>query len=136
MEKDWYDKYNKEFHCADCTFLDSCLNKDAPLHSKCYEQYLKDRIVELEAKLAEKDKEIEKLNAMINTLPAHDKELEEIHNQNKISFAVEQLEKVKAELERLPCVPKYNKTHELIDRTDIRKYIDNQINVLRNIKEE
>ena len=71
MEKDWYDKYGKEFHCADCTFLDSCLNKDAPLHSKCYEQYLKDRIVDLEAKLAKKE-------------------------QDKISFTIEQLEKVKS----------------------------------------
>lgn len=55
MKKDWYDKYGKEFHCTDCTFLDSCLNKDAPLCSKCCEQYLRDRIADLEAKLAEKE---------------------------------------------------------------------------------
>lgn len=51
MEKDWYDKYGKEFHCADCTFLDSCLKKDEPLYSRCCEQYLRDRIAELEAQL-------------------------------------------------------------------------------------
>ena len=51
MEKDWYDKYGKEFHCADCTFLDSCLKKDEPLYSRCCEQYLRDRIAELEKQL-------------------------------------------------------------------------------------
>lgn len=58
MKKDWYDKYGKEFHCADCTFLDSCLNKDAPLYSRCCEQYLRDRIAELEEQLAEKERQI------------------------------------------------------------------------------
>ena len=52
MKKDWYDKYGKEFHCADCTFLDSCLKKDEPLYSRCCEQYLRDRIAELEEQLA------------------------------------------------------------------------------------
>ena len=51
MKKDWYDKYGKEFHCADCTFLDSCLKKDEPLYSRCCEQYLRDRIAELEEQL-------------------------------------------------------------------------------------
>ena len=38
--------------------------------------------------LEEKEKEIALLNAMISTLPEHDKELEEEYTQDKISFAV------------------------------------------------
>lgn len=56
---------------------------------------LQDKVADLEAKLAESGKEIALLNAMISTLPEHDKELEENHNQDKISFCIEQLEKVR-----------------------------------------
>ena len=45
--------------------------------------------------LAEKEKEIKLLNAMVSTLPAHDEELEDMHNQAKTDFAIEKLEKVK-----------------------------------------
>ena len=51
MEKDWYDKYGKEFHCADCVFLDNCIKNSEPLYGKCCEQYLRDRIAELEEQL-------------------------------------------------------------------------------------
>ena len=49
----------------------------------------------LKQQLAEKEKEIKLLNAMVSTLPAHDEELEDIHNQAKTDFVIEQLEKVK-----------------------------------------
>ena len=52
----------------------------------------------LKRQLAEKDNKIQMLNAMIATLPEHDKELKEICNQDKISFCIEKLEQVKAEL--------------------------------------
>lgn len=83
--------------------------EDKVVCHNCYSKYEKDKvdflqelsnkqkqtIADLEAKLAEKDKNNKLLEAMISTLPEHDKELEERHNQDKIEFAVEQLEKVK-----------------------------------------
>lgn len=63
------------------------------------------RVADLEAKLAEKDKEIESLKIdleakdfNINTLMEQRKRKQKFYNQDKISFAVEQLKKVKAEL--------------------------------------
>lgn len=51
MDKKFYDKYSKEFHCADCVFLDNCIKNSEPLYGKCCEQYLRDRVAELEEQL-------------------------------------------------------------------------------------
>lgn len=51
MDKKFYDKYGKEFHCADCVFLDNCIKNSEPLYGKCCEQYLRDRVAELEEQL-------------------------------------------------------------------------------------
>lgn len=77
-----------------------------------------------ERKLAEKDREIKLLNAMINTLPEHDKELEEIHNEKKITFAIEQLKKVKEKFGY-----KYN-SQLMVSSRGLCDYIDNQIKQL------
>lgn len=62
-----------------------------------YKSYtnLEKEYTKLRQQLAEKDNKIQMLNAMIATLPEHDKELKEICNQDKISFAVEQLTEVR-----------------------------------------
>ena len=51
MNKDWYDKYGKEYHCADCVFLDDCMKNSEPLYGRCCEQFLRNRIAELEEQL-------------------------------------------------------------------------------------
>lgn len=48
MKKDWFDKCSKELHCADCNLLDNCIKNKEPLYRKCCEQYLRDRVTELE----------------------------------------------------------------------------------------
>ena len=55
---------------------------------------LQDKVADLEAKLAEKDKRIKKLNLEAQKY-YEDAYCNDFHNQDKISFAVEQLEKVK-----------------------------------------
>lgn len=51
MKKDWFDKYSKELHCADCNLLDNCIKNKEPLYRKCCEKYLRNRIAELEEQL-------------------------------------------------------------------------------------
>lgn len=90
---------------------------DSPKHfgicNKCYDEMFKssdtiissftNKISDLEAKLAEKDKEISNLNGLvrerdkqIKNLKTNKKKVIEHKNKTKISFAVEQLEKVKS----------------------------------------
>jgi hypothetical protein len=51
MNKDWYDKYGKKYYCATCRELTTCVNRPEPLFPNCCEQYLRDRIAELEEQL-------------------------------------------------------------------------------------
>ena len=51
MKKDWFDKYSKELHCADCNLLDNCIKNKEPLYRKCCEKYLRNRIAELEEQM-------------------------------------------------------------------------------------
>lgn len=51
MDKQFYDKYSKEFHCSTCQELTTCVNRPEPLFPNCCEQYLRDRIAELEEQL-------------------------------------------------------------------------------------
>ena len=66
---------------------------------------LQDKVADLEAKLAEKEKEISNLNGLvrerdkrIKNLKTNKKRVIEHKNKTKISFAVEQLEKLKVKL--------------------------------------
>ena len=58
MNKEFYEKYGKEFHCATCQELTTCVNRSEPLFSNCCEQFLRDKISDLEAKLAEKNEQL------------------------------------------------------------------------------
>ena len=140
MDKEFYDKYGKEFHCVECTFLDNCLKSSEPLYGRCCEKFLRDKIKDLEAKLAESEKKyedrkqfcinetrcqmeiinnlLEENNEIKQQLAEKEKEIKyltkqakklnneaqkyfedaycnDFHNQDKIDFAVAELEKVK-----------------------------------------
>ena len=96
---------------------------------------------ELEQKLAEKDKEISNLKGLVNerdkqikNLKTNKKRVVEHKNKVKISFAVEQLEKVKEELEFT------SNNNEWITARDDRilngicDFIDNQIKAIKEMK--
>ena len=87
----------------------------------------------LKQQLAEKDNKIQMLNAMIATLPEHDKELKEICDQDKISFCIEKLEKVKSLIENAP--DEADLYDEYVFQEGMRdsciKMIDNQIEQLK-----
>ena len=97
-----------------------------------HEQALKE-IGRLQEQLAEKDNKIQMLNAMIATLPEHDKELKEICNQDKISFCIERLEKVKELMcKECECVGEcYDENYYILYQHQIKKIIDNQIEELK-----
>lgn len=102
------------------------------------------RIAELEEQLAEKDKEIKCLkidlgmyksvNEFINNYGIEKArevllQSEKTKKQDKISFAIEQLEKVKNEITPIFCVPNgiYSNLHN-----EVFKTIDNQIKQLKD----
>jgi hypothetical protein len=128
VSKEFYDKYGKLVDCFSCNCIEPCSKSDSPLCSEGYVFFAKDKIADLEVKLAEseeellqKEKKIEdlilcefvatildfnKLSAdncrLREQLAEKDDEItqrlviqERDYNQDKISFAVEQLEKVK-----------------------------------------
>lgn len=88
---------------------------------------------ELEQQLAEKEKEIALLNAMISTLPEHDKELEEEYTQDKISFAVEKLKETKIYVDTQHFMNARYKCEKKV-YADIWNFIDNQIKQLKEGK--
>lgn len=104
-----------------CTFVNGM-----KFCAKCYQETFgetdKDRkIADLEAKLAESEKEIEKLNACVD-----------FYKSYYISFkgkVIDELEKVKSVINA-----SVRDDHILWD-FDIKAHIDNQINVLRNNKD-
>lgn len=83
---------------------------------------------QLKQQLAEKERQVKKLNNETQKY-FEDAYCNDFHNQDKISFAVEQLEKVK-ELLLEKCGGTYSKTYCGIDE-DIEEIIDNQINGLK-----
>ena len=83
---------------------------------------------QLKQQLAEKERQVKKLNNETQKY-IEDAYCNDFHNQDKISFAVEQLEKVK-ELLLEKCGGTYSKTYCGIDE-DIEEIIDNQINGLK-----
>ena len=103
------------------------------------------QISDLEAKLAEKEKELAEYADINNTLNSGLQEkcilCEEEHNQDKISFAVEQLEKVKNGLMRYAgaiCNEDASiKSYSYVIRDeDFEKHIDNQIKRLTHQHED
>ena len=97
---------------------------------------LKDKVADLEAKLAEKEDRISRLQfevqqALSNSLGNVIKELWEFDKQAKISFCIEQLEKVKS----FSISSENNgwcETHK--DWLDIVEFIDNQIKAIKEME--
>ena len=95
-----------------------------------FQEYEK-KIADLEAKLAEKEKEIAYLTKQVKKFNNEaqkyfeDAYCNDFHNQDKISFAVEQLEKLKVELHIIHT----NGYLKAIDEE-----IDDQINELKKVK--
>lgn len=95
-------------------------------YSKLNKRYqeIKNQLADIEAKLAEKDKEISNLNGLIRerdkqikNLKTNKKRVIEHKNNVKISFCIEQLEKVKDYAQHI--------------QGGLINYIDNQINGLK-----
>ena len=53
MDKEFYDKYSKDLECGCYQDLEYCINGKEPLKINCAIRYFKDKIADLEAKLAE-----------------------------------------------------------------------------------
>ena len=68
MDKEFYDKYGKEFDCASCIHLEQCMKQDKPVLITCVNQQYENKIADLEAKLAESESELVLArNTSINT---------------------------------------------------------------------
>ena len=98
------------------------------------------RIVELKKQLAEKEKEIEelKLKLDIRAISLQNFNIERMQaNQDKISFALEQLEKVKETLIQNAddIGEEYKEDYFMISLGNVKNIINNQINELRNNKD-
>lgn len=200
MSKEFYDKYGKLIDCFSCNCIEPCSKSDSPLCSEGYVFWAKDKISDLEFKLAEKEKQIEELKGerlkfytddvrqtqVINgvhfdieqllvfseyvehdkwVISNRDKEIAELKqqlaekeeerheewktgkewkwewqkvnqqleqaNQEKISFCIEQLEKVKEFVKETSGIV----GHEWrIDRFRVLEQIDNQIKAIKEMK--
>ena len=130
------EKENRELHTAiNLSIPNQIAMKDEieKLHT-CRDKRISELLEEhkqLKQQLAEKEKTIEEVK--VYWVYQYERELKS-HNRDKISFAVEQLEKVKERMSILPSVPKYNKIHELIDRVTLRELIETQIKAIKEIK--
>ena len=94
------------------------------------------RIAELQKQLAEKDKEIERLNLEFETQEDWQEKWQKLYdetcnlNQDKISFAVEQLEKVKELVGEKGVVSSPFGTLKIY-ASDVSEIIDNQIKAIK-----
>ena len=128
---------------------------DNPKHfgicNKCYDEMfrsgdaiirsLTNKISDLEAKLAEKDKEIERLNLEFETQEDWQEKWQKLYDetcnltQDKISFCIEQLKKVKKDIDCYMAIREGDLPSNieclLLDFAD---KIDNQINGLKGEK--
>lgn len=66
MSKEFYDKYGKLVDCFNCNCIEPCSKSDSPLCSEGYVFFAKDKIADLEAKLAESEKKNFELVAKLN----------------------------------------------------------------------
>jgi hypothetical protein len=55
VDKEFYDKYSKDLECSCCQDLEHCINGKEPLKINCAIHFFKDKIAELETKLAKSD---------------------------------------------------------------------------------
>ena len=97
-------------------------------------------ISDLEAKLAEKEKEIESYKHFKITIGTMENNQVDISSttytdQDKISFAVEQLEKLKKFVKENESWEIKGSDYSIVYADDVLDQIDNQINVLRNNKD-
>ena len=58
MSKEFYDKYGKLVDCFSCNCIEPCSKSDSPLCSEGYVFFAKDKIADLEAKLAESENKL------------------------------------------------------------------------------
>ena len=96
-----------------------------------FTQCLEKEFADLEAKLAEKDKRIKKLNLEAQKY-YEDAYCNDFHNQDKISFAIAKLEKVKENIKKVPITDfDLSGNFEKIYKQDAVSQIDNQIKSLK-----
>ncbi len=93
--------------------------------------------------LAEKEKEIERLNLEFETQEDWQEKWQKLYdetcnlNQDKISFALEQLEKVKENIKKVPITDyDLSRNFEKMYKQDAIRQIDKQIEQLKKIKKE
>ena len=109
-----------DWDCGNCPNRDELGSGETVCRGRLLSEVL-GYVSDLEAKLAEKDKEIEKLNACVNFYKSYS-----VSFQEKV---IDELEKVKSVINA-----SVRDDHILWD-FDIKAHIDNQINVLRNNKD-
>ena len=130
MSKEFYDKYGKLVGCFSCNCIEPCSKSDSPICSEGYVFFAKDKIADLEAKLAEEDEKIERYKHIVymNMLNQEMLELKvATQNQDKISFAVEKLSDVRSFISDATEIKEP-------DYTKVCNYIDNQIKQLKEMK--
>ena len=102
-----------------------------------YKQKMDKQISDLEAKLAEKERQIKKLNNEAQKY-FEDAYCNDFHNQEKISFCIEKFQETKKSLRDKVCLMG-NDTHyypqNAIHWQDVVAIIDNQINELKRFLE-
>ena len=134
--REWFELYGNQNH----------QRAEEELHlaiDELYEYQQKDqRIADLEAKLAEKDEEIAYLTKQVKKFNNEaqkyfeDAYCNDFHNQDKISFAIGQLKKVKEKIqEDRESLIHYNNASEVVIAAaflcDCKNFIDNQIEELK-----
>ena len=134
--REWFELYGNQNH----------QRAEEELHlaiDELYEYQQKDqRIADLEAKLAEKDEEIAYLTKQVKKFNNEaqkyfeDAYCNDFHNQDKISFAIAELEKVKEKIqEDRESLIHYNNASEVLIADaflcDCKNFIDNQIEELK-----
>ena len=145
MDKEFYDKYSKDLECSCCQDLEYCINGKEPLKINCAIHYFKDKIAELETKLAEKEKEVKELKkgvykVTLGTTPSNQIDVTENFYVVQNQTVIEELEKVKRDVEELHrqfCQStEYRSNRHLVGRRFIEYYplvalIDQQIKSLK-----
>ena len=102
-------------------------------------QQVKEENQQLKQQLAEKEKEISNVNGLvrerdkqIKNLKTNKKRVIEHKNKTKISFAIEQLEKVKENIKKVPIIDfDLSGNFEKMYKQDAIRQIDNQIKELK-----
>ena len=112
-----------EWKCDNCPNRDELGSGEIVCRGRLLPEVL-EYVADLEAKLAEKEKQLENAQNLkaIEVADELSLKLSKIHNQDKISFAVEQLEKVKEFV---------NEIYGEYSASVTTNFIDNQINELK-----